>query len=195
MTRSLIILFHSLLTCCIMLNRAWTEDAASIIIYEIPSIPDKIDMDGKLMERPWSDACIIKEFYLPESGSTARVEARILALFDGENLVFGFDLPATPTGTEPKPCYLSYEYDLRRIPNVTITLDPEHKHGVYYKFVFDPEGLRQDLRVDDESWFTEWTVEKEQDDGRLTAEVSIPVDKLSGQQLAGKETGILVGAS
>ena len=40
-------------------------------------------------------------------------------------------------------------------------------HGVYYKFVIDPQGRRQELRVDDESWTTTWTSETVQEDGRL----------------------------
>jgi hypothetical protein len=150
---------------------------------------DEVDRDGRLTEPLWSAAGAITDFYVGESLEPVVIDARILVFFDGENLVFGFDLPALPAGIKAKPCYLSDEYDLRRIPHITVTLDPEHNHGIYYTFLFDPDGNRQDLRVDDESWVTEWTVETESDGDRLTAEMGIPVRKLSGQPPAGRFWG------
>ncbi len=190
-----IIIPLTILTCFIMVASTWDKDPSSSVIYEIPSISDEIDIDGRLAEQSWSDACIIKEFYQTESGSPTTINARVLALFDGENLILGFDLPAMVSENEPKQCFLSDEYDLRRVPNITITLDPEHQHGVYYKFVIDPQGHRQDLRVDDESWTTPWTSGTVQEDGRFFAEVRIPVNKISSQQSAGKFWGFNVSFS
>ncbi len=162
---------------------------------KFPPFQLKLIWTACLREKSWSEACIIEKFYKAESISPTSINARVLALFDGEDLVLGFDLPAIMNDKEPKQCYLSDEFDLRRIPNVTITIDPEHQHGVYYKFVFDPRGRRQDLRVDDESWTTTWTSETVQEDGRLSAEVRIPVEKLSRQPLAGKFWGFNVSFS
>jgi hypothetical protein len=185
----------TLLTCLNMVSWTWDRDVASTIIHEIPSIPADIDMDGLLTEHSWSNACIIGKFYMAGNVNPASINARVLVLFDGENLVLGFDLPAMMSDQEPKPCYLSDEFDLRRIPNVTITLDPEHQHGVYYKFVIDPQGRRQDLRVDDESWTTAWRSETVQENGRFSSEVSIPVHKLFKQPTAGKFWGFNVSFS
>lgn len=185
----------TVLTCFILAGWIWDKDIASSIIFEIPTISDEINTDGKLFEQSWSDACIIKEFYLPESISPNSIIARVLALYDGENLVLGFDLPAMVSEQEAKQCYLSAEFDLRRIPNVTITLDTEHQHGVYYKFVIDPSGRRQDLRVDDESWSTSWTSGTVQSDGRFVAEVSIPVHNIFKQSIAGSFWGFNISFS
>ena len=189
------IIAFTIFACIIMVGWTWDKDAASSVIFEIPTISDKIETDGRLTEQGWSDACIIEKFYKAESRSPATINARVLALFDGESLVLGFDLPAIMSDKEPKQCYLSDEFDLRRIPNVTITLDPEHQHGVYYKFVIDTRGRRQDLRVDDESWTTPWTCGTVKEDGRFTAEVRIPVQKLSNQSLTDKFWGFNVSFS
>jgi len=185
----------TILTCIIMSGWTWDKDIASSIIYEIPTISGEIDTDGKLTEQSWSDAFIIKEFYKTEGSSPTSINARVLAFYDGENLVLGFDLPAMVSENEPKTCFLSNELDLRRVANLTITIDPEHQHGVYYKFVIDPQGRRQDLRVDDESWTMPWKSGTTQKDGRLFAEVSIPVNKLSEQTLAGGFWGFNISFS
>lgn len=168
-----------------LVNWSWSEDTASTIIFEVPTLAEEFEMDGKLSEPVWSGAYVIKQFYLSEGEKPTKVNARVLLFLDGKSLVFGFDLPALETEQEAKQCFLSDEYDLRRVPNVTITLDPEHQHGTYYKFVIDPEGRRQDLRVDDESWITEWTASAVQEGSRLTAEVRIPVDKICSKPLEG----------
>ncbi len=185
----------SILTCFIM--SGWTRIgyAASDIIYEVPSISDEIKLDGKMDEAGWSDACIIKEFYQADAAKPYRINAEVLMVFDGENLILGFDLPAMVNNNAPKQCYLSDEFDLRRIANVTITLDPEHQHGIYYKFVIDSEGRKQDLMVDDESWTTAWTANIQQEDNRFTAEVSIPVHMISSQEIAGAFWGCNISFS
>jgi len=185
----------AILTCFIMVGWKWDKDIASSIIYEIPTISGEINMDGRLTEQSWSDACIIKEFYQAESNSPSSINARVHALYDGESLVLGFDLPAMTSKSEPEPCFLSDELDLRRVPNVAITLDPAHQHGVYYKFVIDPHGRRQDLRVDDESWTMPWTSGTVQEDGRLTAEVRIPIQNIFEQPLAGSFWGFNISFS
>jgi len=179
------VLSLALLACCLMVNWSWPEDTASTIIYEVPQLDEAFEMDGRLTEPGWSRACVIEQFYLPEGESPAKLDARVLAFFDGKSLVLGFDLPAMQSDKEAKKCFLSDEYDLRRLPNVTITLDPEHQHGTYYKFLIDQDGRRQDLRVDDESWITEWTASTVQEESRLTAEVRIPADNISGEPLEG----------
>jgi hypothetical protein len=189
MKRRRTIIALAVFSCFIMVRWTWDGDPASSIVYEVPTISTEIDTDGRLSEQSWSDACVIKEFYQTEISSPASINARAFVLFDGACLVFGFNLPAMLIENEPKECFLSDEYDLRRVSNVTITLDPEHQHGVYYKFVIDPQGRRQDLRVDDESWNAPWTCGTVQEDGRFTAEVRIPLNKISSQPLAGKFWG------
>ena len=189
------IIFLSILTCFMMVASTWDKDPASSIIYEIPTISDEIDTDGRLAEQSWSDACIIKEFYQTESSSPTSINARVLALIDGESLLLGFDVPAIVSKNEPGQCFLSDEHDLRRVPNITITLDPEHQHGVYYKFVIDHQGRRQDLRVDDESWTTPWTSGTVHEDGKFSAEVRIPVNKIFSQPLTGKFWGFNISFS
>jgi len=130
------------------------------IVYEIPSA---------------SAECLIDQFFFKDQSQPSKVDAAVTVAYDGKELILGFDMPSTGRKGDLKKCYLSDEYDLRWVPNITISLDPEHRHGVYYKFIIDQEGNRQDLRVDDESWDTEWTVESKTDKGRFSAEVRIPV--------------------
>ncbi len=175
----------------------WTRngDSSGTVIYEIPSISEEIVTDGKLAEQNWSDACIMKSFYQPENPEPSAADASILAVFDGKSLIFGFDLPVLASENEPEQCYLSDECDLRRVPNVTIALDPDHQHGIYYKFIIDQEGRRQDLMVDDESWTTAWTAGTRQEGGRFSAEISIPVEKISSQPSAGRIWGFNISFS
>ena len=175
----------------------WTQskDPLNTIIYEVPDLSEKIHTDGLLDEQAWSEACRIEEFYSPGKAGPSRINAEILLLFDGENLVFGLDLPAFENGTEPQKCYLSDEPDLRPTPNVAISLDPGHQHGIYYRFLIDSEGRKQDLRVDDESWTTEWSVVTRQDGDRFTAEIQIPLYKLSDLDVEGEFWGFNISWS
>ncbi len=163
----------------------WThaEDPVKTIIYAVPLISEKIITDGLLHEPAWSTACRIKKFYNSDNAGPFTIDAKVLVAFDGENLVFGLDLPAFENNSEPEKCYLSNEPDLRSTPNVAISLDPGHGHGIYYRFLIDSEGRKQDLRVDDESWTAEWTAKTTQEDNRFFAEIQIPVHQIFSQNV------------
>lgn len=179
---------HILLICSLS---GWSQsiDPINTIIYDVPVLGEKINADGLLDEQAWSEASSIKEFFVADNASPFLIDAEILLAFDGENLILGLDLPAFENGIELEKCYLSDEYDLRITPNVTISLDPDHKHGIYYSFIIDQEGRKQDLRVDDESWTTEWSVFTRQGGGRFTAEIQIPLQRISGQNTEGEFWG------
>ena len=170
---------------------AWTQsiDPINTTIYEVPDLSEKINTDGLLDEKAWSEACRIEEFFVSENASPSLINAEILLLFDGENLIFGLDLPAFKNSPDPEKCYLSDEYDLRPTPNVAISLDPGNQHGVYYRFIIDSEGRKQDLKVDDESWSTEWNVVVRKNGDRFTAEIQIPLHKISGLDVEGEFWG------
>jgi len=157
----------------------WSQlwDYPDHVIYEIP---------------PSSEACLIDQFYLIDQPQPTKMDAQVSVTFDEQNLILGFDMPAINSSHELKKCYLSDEYDLRWVPGITISLDPEHHHGVYYKFIFDQEGHRQDLRVDDESWVTEWTVAAKTEEGRFSAEVMIPVRNIAASVTEGTFWGFNV---
>jgi len=169
----------------------WTQsnDPLNTIIYEVPVISEKIHTDGLLDEQAWAGACIINEFYSSDDARPSMINSEVLLACDGENLVFGLDLPAFENDPDPEKCYLSDEPDLRSTPHVSISLDPGHQHGVYYKFIIDPEGRKQDLKVDDESWTTEWSVVTRQDGDRFTAEIQIPIHQLSSLDVEGEFWG------
>ncbi len=141
-------------------QRAQSAEKISALIFEISG-------DG----RP----CSVEEFYATDQSRVPEADAKVEVSLEGESLVFKFDLPEFQSEREVKRCYLSDEADLRLVPNISLCLDPTHGHGVYYKFIVDSEGRRQDLRVDDESWTTEWTAVSRQEGGRFLAEVRIPV--------------------
>jgi len=178
-----------IITICSFSAWAQSTDPINTTIYEVPDLSEKIHTDGLLDEKAWSEACRIEEFYNPVKAGPSRINAEILLLFDGENLVFGLDLPAFENDSDPEKCYLSDEYDLRPTPNVAISLDPGHQHGIYYRFLIDSEGRKQDLRVDDESWTTEWSVVTRKDGDRFTAEIQIPLHKLSDLDVEGEFWG------
>ena len=155
--------------------------ALSLIAFWGSSVWSQVaDVDQVIYDIPEpSDACHISEFFLTDQPEPFKIDAEVLVSFEENSLVFEFDLPAFNGSNELKECYLSDEFDLRRVPNVTISLDPDHGHGVYYNFIVDSEGRRQDLRVDDESWITEWTAVTKLEGGRFHAEVRIPVGKIA----------------
>lgn len=175
----------------IFCSTAWaqTMDQLNTIIYEVPELSDHINVDGKLDEQAWSDATSLNEFYASDlSGSSAR-DGKILLARDGKNLVIGVDLPAFENEEKPLKCYLSDELELRYSPHIAISLDPGHHHGVYYSYLIDSKGRKQDLRVDDESWVSAWRAESTKSMGRFTAEIEIPIEELSSLDLEGEFWG------
>jgi hypothetical protein len=88
-------------------------------------------------------------------------------------------MPKTEAAREVRKCYLSDEpMLLQRAPCVSVVLDPGHGHGVYYQFVSDPDGRRQDLKVYDESWNSNWKVELDSNSDRWEGVISIPVAEI-----------------
>jgi hypothetical protein len=164
-----------ILICTICSMTAWTQskEHPGPLIYEIPLLSD------------WSEALRIKAFYGAEQNGATVIEGEILAAFDGENLVIRADLPAFENEREPVKCYLSDEPDLRELPHLAISLDPGHTHGIYYRYLMDSKGRKQELKVDDESWNAAWSVASITGNGRFTAEIKIPVQQISSPDLEG----------
>ncbi|MEA2062704.1 MAG: hypothetical protein U9P14_03305 [Gemmatimonadota bacterium] len=156
-------------------------DPANGTICEVPTVLGKIEIDGSLAEKGWAAAAVIDEFYRAEDAGHSRAGARASVLFDGRNLVISLDLPELTSGDTLEKSFLSDEYNLVRSggPRVSISLDPTHGHGVYYQFVVGPEGQRQDLRVSDESWSSDWSAAAGSAGGRWQAEISVPVSEIS----------------
>ncbi len=189
MKKYIFMLFLSLVTICssvcfaqdgdpVLEGFPW-PDPANKIIMEVPTVPDKSHVDGNPDDNGWNNAGVITKFYRSVDAGLSTIDATVLVLFDGENLIFSFDMPGTESGDSPKKCFLSNEYDLIRSgPHVSICLDPSHNHGVYYQFVIDPAGNKQDLRVADESWFSEWSASVDKSGERFRAEVLIPVSEI-----------------
>lgn len=160
-------------------GRAQSEKVPDPSIFEISTLSEAIRVDGRLDESEWTKASRITHFFHPDQAQAIQADVRVLIARDKDNLYFGLDLPAFHAGEELSRCYLSDEYDLRWVPNVSISLDPGHSHGIYYNFLIDSEGHRQDLRVDDESWNSEWKAVTSIEKGRYRAEVSIPLKLFS----------------
>lgn len=150
------------------------NNQACKIIFEVPTL------GGEAGEAAWDEATAINEFYNSENAKLIKADSDIKIIFDSKNLIFNIDIPKMETGRPSKKCYLSDELDLRINPNISIYLDPKHDHGVYYRLIVDANGNKQDLRVDDESWWAEWTAEVKSDDNRIKAKIKIPIEKISG---------------
>ena len=144
-------------------------------IVEIPKISGKIMVDGVLNEHEWNSAAIIQRFYNAQNAEPENTDIKVAALYDESYLYFSIKMPKPEIEPNQKKCFLSSEWDLRVVPNVSIHLEPEHFHGVYYRFIVDAWGNKQDLRIDDESWSAEWLVNTKETDGKVFAEVQIPV--------------------
>lgn len=140
--------------------------------------------EPKIYDIPDAGSSLIEDFFLTDGTEAKDVDAGVKVSLKENSLVFEFNLPVFTGSDDLKLCYLSDEFDLRLVPNITISLDPEHGHGVYYNFIIDSEGRRQDLRVDDESWLTEWTAETRVEGGRFFAEIRIPVEKIASAGIA-----------
>ncbi|MEA1997132.1 MAG: hypothetical protein U9N45_05810, partial [Gemmatimonadota bacterium] len=162
-------------------------DPADEIILEVATV-ESMRIDGDLDDAGWKAAGHVKSFYRASDAGASEVEASIGVLYDGENLLFSLDLPGAEASDSLQECYLSNEYDLIRSgPHVRICLDPLHEHGVYYQFVIDPAGRKEDLRVFDESWSAMWSARVRQSGGRWQAEILIPVSEISAAPDSPKE--------
>ncbi|MBE9512182.1 MAG: hypothetical protein IMY71_15030 [Bacteroidetes bacterium] len=189
MKRTMFLLFSSLMMICssvcfaqdgepVLEGFPWPDPANKSII-EVPTVLEKIRIDGSIEDNGWNNAGVITKFYRSTDAGLSTIDAEVSVLFDKKNLIFRFDMPGTEANDSPEKCFLSNEYDLIRSgPNVCICLDPTHDHGVYYQFVIDPAGHKQDLRVADESWFSEWFASVDKSGERFRAEVLIPVSEI-----------------
>ncbi|MFC1614272.1 hypothetical protein ACFL5K_03140 [Gemmatimonadota bacterium] len=171
-------------------------DPANKTVFEVPTVSSKIMIDGDLGDDGWKNAVLIKEFHRASDAGLSSIDAEVRVLFDGENLVFGFDLPAAKAADKLKRCFLSDEYNIiGSDPNFCISLDPSHEHGVFYQFAVDPAGRKQDLRVADESWSARWDAVVGESSGKWQAEVSIPVNSLLGAPQEGDIWGFNLALS
>ncbi|MFC2076419.1 hypothetical protein ACFLT7_04980 [candidate division KSB1 bacterium] len=157
-------------------------DPANGTVAEVPTDTRTEAIDGDLNDEAWIDAGRIEQFYRPSDASPAKTKAAARLYCDGTSLILSFDLPEPRASAEKEPdrCFLSPEYQLLGSgPTIRVLLDPAHEHGVYYQFVLDPAGRRQDLRVFDESWSADWTAACKVNEGRWTAEMAIPIKDIS----------------
>jgi hypothetical protein len=156
----------------------WPEPANEIVLV-VPTISEEADIDGELNEDCWKDAGVINKFYRAKDAKAVSIEATVKVFYDGSNLVFGIDLPKVKTDESLEKCFLSEEYALlSSASSVRICLEPWHSHGIYYQFIIDPAGRKQDLRIYDESWSAKWTAAVGKSSERWQAEVLIPVSKI-----------------
>ena len=154
-------------------------DPANDIVLEVPTVSQKIQADGDLNDDGWINSGLVKKFYRAADALPSSIEAVVRVLYDGENLVFSLDLPGAMPSENLEKCFLTDEFDLARSgPYVSICLDPLHGHGVYYQFLTDPAGRRQDLRVFDESWNSSWSAAVNKSGGRWQAEVAIHLTEI-----------------
>ncbi len=172
-----------LLTLCspvLMAAELYSEDVlAWNTVVEVPVILQNHLNDEFPDETIWASAGSIDKFYSIPDARQVESDARILVLFDGQNLFFNAEMQDANAGDALQKCYLSNEPDLRRTSNISIYLEPEHNHGKYYRFIVDSKGNRQDLCVDDESWQTNWFVRVEDKaDGNVKLLIKIPLEGL-----------------
>jgi len=168
-------------------------DPANETVLEVPAGGEAILVDGSPDEAGWKDCAAIEKFYRTADAGQASVDAAVGVIYDGGNLVFRIDLPPVEAEGSLRKCFLSDEFDLARSKaSVSIFLDPFHGHGVYYRFIVDPGGNKQDLRVADESWAADWQAAVDHSSGRWSAEIAIPVAQLFGPPAAGDIWGFNV---
>lgn len=154
-------------------------DPANEIVLEVPAGGADILVDGDPGEAGWKECAVVEKFYRVADAGPASIDAAVGVLYDGEKLLFRLDLPQAGAEDSPGKCFLSDEYDLTRSKaSVSIYLDPPHDHGLYYRFIIDPKGNRQDLRVADESWFADWQAAVDRSSERWRAEIAIPVARI-----------------
>lgn len=154
-------------------------DPANSVVLKIPRAEGTVVLDGRLEEPFWQSAAVADRFHRASDAGLSGIEARVLLVYLPDRLLVGLDLPEAGATAEPERCFLSDEPGLLRSgTSFSLSLDPQHEHGVYYQFVTDPAGRRQDLRVSDESWQAEWEVAVDRRaDRRWRAEISIPFGK------------------
>ena len=120
-------------------------DPANEIVLVVPTVSVKPYIDGELNDDCWKEAVRIEKFYRSKDAGAVSIEATVKVFYDGSNLVFGIDLPKTKTDESLNKCFLSDEYALlSSASSIRICLDTVHGHGIYYQFIIDPEGRKQD---------------------------------------------------
>ena len=161
-------------------------DPANGSVLEVPDAAGRVQLDGRLEEQAWESAGVLRDFFRAEDAGRARFECSVRVLLDNGSLLLGLDLPATEAADSVRKCFLTAEPDIMQSgPHVSICLDPGHSHGVYYQFVLDPAGRKEDLRVFDESWSADWSAAVNSASGRWQAEIEIPLAQIFTSPQAG----------
>jgi hypothetical protein len=138
----------------------------------------------------WDQAVEIESFFGESDGAAVALEATVQVMFSGGELLLKFSLPGANAIDEPRKCFLSDEPSLLGYgPCLSISLDPEHGHGVYYQFVTDPAGRKMDMRTFDESWSAQWTVSVDKASKRWEGVIAIPVAEISTAPSGGQIWG------
>ncbi len=158
-------------------------DPANGSVLVVPSLDGTAD--GQ-----WALAAEINTLYRASDAAEGGLEASVRVLLRGSELLLKFSLPAADAVAEPRKCFLSDEPSLLGAgPCVSISLDPLHGHGVYYQFITDPAGRKQDMRVFDESWNAHWTVDIDKSSERWEGVITIPVADLFAAPAGGQVWG------
>ena len=66
-------------------------DPANEIVLVVPTISEKVCIDGELNDECWKEAGLINKFYRAKDAKEVSIEATVKVFYDGSNLVFGID--------------------------------------------------------------------------------------------------------
>jgi hypothetical protein len=176
-----------ILSLCILIS-AKTIDASSIsdsTFYEINAV--RIDLPikitGRLDDPAWLRSFPVELRYeiTPGENSQSKLRTTVMALYDNENLYFGFR--CYDTVPESIRAHLADRDKIFRDDFVLVTIDPYNNYQKGYEYAVNPFGIQGDLLMmgsgmEDPSYDMVWFAEAGIDDKGWTAELAIPFSTL-----------------
>ena len=148
-----------------------------------PDVAPRID--GDLSDPAWQQAQTFDNFYeiAPDEGGPPQERTQVYILYDENNLYIG--IHAFDSSPEDiKASIMVRDQNLRPDDSIFIILDPSNTHRDGYFFSVNPNGVRQEGLIENNSrlrgeWDTIWSAKATQVSDGWIAEVAIPFRSIS----------------
>jgi len=160
-------------------------------------VTDKITVDGRLDELPWSEAPRASSFTQrePEEGQPSTEDTEVRVLYDNDNLYFGIVAKdSDPAGVIISE--LKKDFTVDNGDSLQIILDTFRDQRNAYQFTINPAGAKWDAQMTNEgrevnqSWDGVWYVRTRLADDGWVAEIAIPFKTLKFAHAAVQTWGI-----
>ncbi len=149
----------------------------------VPFVKSKLQLDGKLSERFWKKAAIVKDWKDYPSGAPSIYRAELRVATDSQNILVGFtrfmDGPKKDQFKKPKKGGDEYGASI-----LELFLDPSGAGKHKFQCCTSPTGIRYDGLNSDKKWNGQWKSAGIIEDDQWTVEAILPLSDFGVKSLS-----------